>query len=500
VFLTTSLVSALVSHNPLIGMLGLYYWGTGWLFIAALVGAWAIGRSLDERARDLVATAIIAAALVNSVVALLETAVGLDAFHLGQIDGRSPGLLGNPIHLGSFAAATVALVAPRFERAPWRWAAGVVLLGAAVQASGSRFGIIAAVAVVIALAFRHPRRVVVAVAGLVVIGALFAGALASFGDGGAMASDRVAAGSAGGGFRPRLETWRTGLEAVADRPVFGWGPGEFRTATSPRRTLTLARTEAPDKVFVDAHNIVVEYAVTTGMVGLMAMAVWVLLATRRAGGPLLVFALAELANHLVQPQAVRTTPVALLALGVAAASTSAGSEKLPRSWRVPAAVLAIAGMAAGGWLLIGDFHLEQARLDFNDSHADAAARMLPYPEAARVRGRVFLFHGRVRRSEQVTREGVAWYGRAVRRDDRDPTGWIAFGYQLVAVDSYDAANEAFRHAIALNPTSTAARDGLALSALRRGDMRTAARWARSSLTIVPGDSARKLLDDALARR
>jgi asparagine N-glycosylation enzyme membrane subunit Stt3 len=71
VFLTTSLVSALVSHNPLIGMLGLYYWGTGWLFIAALVGAWAIGRSLDERARDLVATAIIAAALVNSVVALL---------------------------------------------------------------------------------------------------------------------------------------------------------------------------------------------------------------------------------------------------------------------------------------------------------------------------------------------------------------------------------------------------------------------------------------------
>jgi O-antigen ligase len=499
VFLVSSLASALVSHNPRIGILGLYYWGTGWLFIATLVGAWAIGRSLAGDARNLVASAVIAAALVNSVVALLETAVGLDAFHLGQVDGRSPGLLGNPIHLGTFSAATVALVAPRFERAPWRWAAGVAALGAAVQASGSRFGIIAGVGVVIALGFRYPKRTVAAVAGLLIVGGLFAGVLASVGDGGAIASDRVAAGSAGGGFRPRLETWRTGLEAVADRPVLGWGPGEFRTATSPRRTLALARTEGPDKLFVDAHNIVVEYAVTTGLVGIAALLTWLVLATRDAGGPLLVFALAELANHLVQPQAVRTTPVAFLALGLAAPRVPQLARRLGASVQGITGIAVASALAAGGWLLVGDFHLEQARLDFADTHAKSAAAMLPYPESARVRGRVFLFNGRIQRSDQLTREGVAWFGRAVRRDDRDPPGWIAYAYELIGIERSHDAEKAFQRALALNPMSTAAREGLAVLALQRGDHAGARRWARSALAIEPDVTARSLLRRAVGR-
>jgi hypothetical protein len=485
VFLTTSLVSALVSHNPLIGMLGLYYWGTGWLFIAALVGAWAIGRSLDERAAGLVQGAVLAAALLNAVVALLETVADLTALHLGRFGDRAPGLLGNPIHLGAFVGAAIAIVVPRAARAPWRWSGAVVVLAAGAQASGSRFAIVVVTGVAIWVFARHGARLGSVVAALIVMGLALGTAAAAVGGGSQIASSRVTV-AAENGMRPRLDTWRTGIESLSTRPILGYGPGEFRVASAPRRTIAIARAEGADRVFVDAHNILIEYAVTTGAIGVIALVTWLGLVLRRTSGPLLVFSLAVLANHLVEPQSVRTTPVALLALG--AASAASGS-KIPKSVHRAARAIAPLSVAvaivAGGWLLVGDYHLEQARLDFSPSHARVASRMLPWPESAEIRSRVYLFEGRVRRQPNTTARGITLLRDAAERDRSDPTWWHLLGSQLLAAGRVHEADSAFAIALRWNPVSVTALNGRGYAALAEGRLLDARRSFERSLAVVP---------------
>ena len=142
-------------------------------------------------------------------------------------------------------------------------------------------------------------------------------------------------------------------------PLLGTGPGQFRAATSRLRTVAIARAETPDRLYVDAHNLVVEFATTTGLLGLAALLAWLLLASRRASGPLLGFALAVLAAHLLEPQSVRTTPMALLALG--AAGPTLAIAPLRRVGRAATAMLAALALAGGARLLAGDFHLKFAQ-------------------------------------------------------------------------------------------------------------------------------------------
>lgn len=488
-FLAIGLVATLLAPNKVLGFLGLYFWGTGWLFTATLAGAWAVGRSLGRAHVVVVERALLAAALLNAVVALLESAVDLTSLHLGQYGGRSPGLLGNPIHLGAFAAAALTLVAPRFAASPLRWSLPAALLGGAIQASGSRFGVVVVVGVLVWVAVTHGRRTVALLTILVVVGGAGAAAL-SRGGTAESATVRVAD-AAGNGVRPRTETWRLALEAVADRPLVGYGPGQFRRATSPRRTVALARAEGADRLFVDAHNLVVEYAVTTGLLGLAALVAWLLLASRSASGPLLAFALADLANHLVEPQAVRTTPVVFLALGAAAAA-SAGVP-LPSVGRAVTALLAAAALVAGGWLLVGDFHLEQAYLDFDLPHARRATQLLPYSEAASVRAHAYLFLAHGPRSDEMTRNGIHWLAEATRRDPGDPHAWNELGYRLSTLGRNREAATALRHALRLNPTSTLALNGLGLVATAEHDPGAAAVFFERSLAIDPTQKLPKRL-------
>ena len=500
-FLLAGFVSALLAADVRLAFLGHYYWGTGWLFTAALVGGWALGRSLDGRGRRIVESAILAAALVNAVVAVLEAVVDLEAFHLGRYGGRSPGLLGNPVHLGAFAAAAMTLVAARLAERPRRWtvAAAVVILAAGVQTSGSRFGLVVLLGVVVWVFVAYRWRVGAVFAALAIAGlAVGTGAASGIDGGSALASGRIAA-TAGNGVTPRVETWKDGAEALRDRPLLGHGPGQFRAATSPLRGVEVARHEAPDRLFVDAHNLVVEYGVTTGVVGLAALLAMLAFGLRGAAGPLLAFAIAELANHLVEPQAVRTTPVAFLALGAAAAGAVGApviSRGLRRAVAVATTVLVAVAVAAGAWLLVGDFHLEQARLDFGRYHARVAHEMLPWPEAAEVRSRVFLFEGRVTRDERLTERGIAYLRDAIDRDPRNPTLLNQLGYRLLGEGQLGESRRAFLRALRWNPVSTIARNGLARSALARGEPAEAAEWARSSLAIVPSAGARSILRNA----
>lgn len=71
----------------------------------------------------------------------------------------------------------------------------------------------------------------------------------------------------------RLTSWRTGLEGFAERPLFGWGPGNFEAVFGRFASGYASVTDAHDH----AHSEIVEVAATTGIGGLAAyLALWTL--------------------------------------------------------------------------------------------------------------------------------------------------------------------------------------------------------------------------------
>ena len=109
----------------------------------------------------------------------------------------------------------------------------------------------------------------------------------------------------GSTFGKRLDNWEAGLRAFTDRPVLGWGPGNYLAAASLYDRAAAKTNRARDR----AHNEALERAVTGGIPGLLAwLALWgATFATawrgaRRSGpeGTLAVFAGAALLGWLVQ--------------------------------------------------------------------------------------------------------------------------------------------------------------------------------------------------------
>ena len=69
-------------------------------------------------------------------------------------------------------------------------------------------------------------------------------------------------------------------------PLFGVGPGQLRTAMDSVATLSFFQHVLAGKILTDGHDIFVEVAVTTGLLGLLCFAVWLFggaLTGRRCG-------------------------------------------------------------------------------------------------------------------------------------------------------------------------------------------------------------------------
>lgn len=169
----------------------------------------------------------------------------------------------------------------------------------------------------------------------------------------------------------RLGAWRAGLRGFAERPLLGWGPGNFHAPFN--RFASGYAAAAPS--FDNAHNEAVETAATAGIAGLAAWAaLWCVAFAivwraypRLPPGPraLLLFAGAALAARLAQGQFWFDSPAVSLQLAVhlgfvAALEPSAfaapATPRLPafaaglfrrRLVAVPAATAAVALAASG---------------------------------------------------------------------------------------------------------------------------------------------------------
>jgi O-antigen ligase len=448
-----------LAPQPVLAFWGEYRVGTGLVFLAAVAGAWAIGARAGAGAARPVATALLVGCTVNAVVAIVAQLSDLTAFGVAPLGGRAVGLYGNPVYLAELLTGGLWLALNRLDRR--LGAVSAVLIAAAIELSGSRAALILMVVAALMALWKLPRRFVVAavIAGGIALGA----GVAAVAPGTTTGTDRVSTVAvANSGLAPRAGTWEGSISSLASRPLWGWGPGGTLTAAGPRRTLTVARTEGPDIVFADAHDIVVESLVTTGVVGLGLLAAWLLTAvgaarhTRRHAEGLLGFAALTAAVCLVEPAHPGVTPLAALALGTAGAWRAAPARR-----HLAAAVAGVAGVAVTVWLFAGLVALHQADLAGSPRAAQAAARRLPsWGEPDAVVGRLIGFESITHRDPRLLDEAIGWWQSAAARDRADPSRWDDLGGALEHAGRLPAAADAYRHALADNPWSERALKGV----------------------------------------
>ena len=490
--LVVASLSAVLSADVGQAVFGHYNAGTGLVFLFAIVGMWALGTSTTAAGRRRVLLGLVAGVGASAAVAVLQVVVDLGVPFLGIAEGIRPtGLAGNPVHLAALAGGVVALAATRVVATSPRW---LVVMGAGavvVQLSGSRFALLTLPLVVLGLLVRRGWRPAAAAALVVVVGLALGSGTPTRGVQETSSTERLTTTTAsGGGVSARTETWLSARHSIAEHPLLGVGPGRFRAATSPHRSLELARIERPEILYEDAHNLVVEHVTTIGALGLAALVSWLGLALVRAREPATAaFAVAVLVLHLVQPQGVGTTPLLLLALGASAGGAATVQARGRRTVLLPAAAGLVA-LAASGALLVGDAQLQRARLDFDDAASASAVELLrPWPTPASVRARLFRFQAIDDPGGQAGEEAFRWRRVALARAPDAPSLWNLLAADQLADGDERGAAASFARALALDPWSVAALNGVARTNLALGRTELASEAAARSLLVVADQPA-----------
>ena len=370
-------IATATSPSPMLAVVGLYNDGTGLVLVAALVAAWALGRR-QSGAR--------------------ERAAGR-----ARLRGRRP-----PESPGG----------PNRPRSARGLPGAAALFASGVQLSGGRTGLLLLGLVGLWELVRSRWRVAVMLAAAAVVGVLLASALFASAGG---ASDRLAQ-SDSSGLSGRIDRWALAIPAVTDRPVLGIGPGLYRRATSVHDTVAAAEAFGAETLNRDGHNLFVEYVVTTGILGVVALAAWLLLAGLGARGELAAFVVFAAVSLLLQPQFVGLTPVLALALGAAAPDPDR-ARRIPRVGRALAWTGAIVGLVIGALLVRGDLEYDRAVSERSATVAHRAVALLPlWPDPAEFEATTD--EARARTQPAALARAVLAARVAQRRDPSSPGPWL----------------------------------------------------------------------------
>jgi len=508
VLAATWILAGLLAPSTFLAFVGGYSIDRGVIVLIGYLGLWALGRSVDPATRPLLLGAAFAALVSNVAVGVVQLTVDLGRSFLSVGDSaRAAGLTPSSVYLGGVCAAGAGAAAAVAARARTTArtvvAVGLVFVASAgANLTGSRIAVVAVLAVgVAAVVVRRAgwRR------GAVIVAALVAGLVVSV-PGDATTTTSRTTSEAGAGVGTRTEMWRHGVDAWVDRPLTGWGPGRFREATSPRITRTFAVDEGPDKLFFDAHNGPIEMLTTTGLLGVLALGAFVLLAARRARGALAWLAAAVAVTWLAEPISISAASMAMLALGASyrgppdptpstgsSSSSSSDASAASADDESVAAVGAgrsaassgrrrapIRGLAMGAGALPGvvvavamvwaGTHMLQA---FEQADRDAvheAKRVYQRDSAVSdLESQILYGDYGVDGSPRTLQALLESTQRAV---DQDPTyhlWWIRLGTVQRMAGDLDGSRDSFATALDLNPWSIAAWYGIGETAEQLGD-------------------------------
>jgi len=207
--------------------------------------------------------------------------MGLDPFPWATLpfeERRSFSTFGNPDLLGGFLVILLPITAAEFLRAKGKnniLMFGILLLTlmsllwAYTRGSWIAAAVAALVFVVIGIqeVIARWRKISVVVAAFASVFAITAILSATMGNSVLNLVERlksithVTQGSAAS----RIEIWKAGLQAIQDRPVFGWGPDTFRLTSERFETLKYVQIGQGRTVADNAHNYIVQLAAGIGV-------------------------------------------------------------------------------------------------------------------------------------------------------------------------------------------------------------------------------------------
>lgn len=499
-FIAFASCSTVLSNRPLLALFGAYGQGTGLLFIVGLVTAWALGYDLADRGRLLLTRGIVLAAAVNAGMAVAQRLADLTPFGVGLYQGQAHGLLGNPVHLAALLVGAMGLLSTSIGAS--RFTNPLALLfGLALELTGTRFGVLVALVMCASVVLSGPRDrrrwlyVALIIAGFALAEPLVAWATPSNGRFVGTTTHVAMANQAD--YSLRLATWRSAVNAVEDHPLFGKGPNLFAEATGRYRPLTVGRDD-PERAFSDAHDLVVEYFVCTGILGGVAFLAFGGYAICKARGGFRLFALGVLAIYLIEPQHVVTLILAFLALGAGQADDATHESLLQwnRARAAGAAGLTALALLTGGGLIATDVQWHQAELTGDVPRARRVAGALAWwPEPHVEVGKLASFKGVTGRGDRAAlREAIAAYATATGRDPDRAAWWTLRANLEFIADDTGAADAHFRRALINNPWSLAALGGLARVANHVNDQATVAEAFAQAQKVKPTLTLGELLN------
>ena len=333
-----------------------------WLFVAvAFVAGFSLRRSRGEFAETAMMHLGVVAVIAVGALAVLEV-FGADGSFAGvEFEGRLRSTLGNPSVLASFALLIGPLcVAAAVSGGRWPALVGCGLAGVMLVGSQSRGAVAAlcfsAVVFVAAQASKRLRYWVLGGVGLLLAATAVVGRW----------------GKLGFGIRGRMAIWEVAVETVADRPLLGAGPEMFLVEHSERVGADAVREFGRQTVVDRAHNGVLDFAVSSGVLATAGYAVALgavgVVAVKAMASPRAVPAGlgAGVLAYMVHQQVFFPHPaidaVFWLIAGILAAGVGVADRRVRSVLAVAAAACVVAGSALNSWsAMLNDHDFERAR-------------------------------------------------------------------------------------------------------------------------------------------
>jgi O-antigen ligase len=296
-FLLVNTVGAIFSSTKYTSLFGWYGRYSGLIEIAVLIGIFYVVGCVYRERRDKLPEIITAIAIGSVAVNLyiLMQRAGLDPIRWAQPAGGVPGqpyfgTMGNANFAGGFLAVTAPCLYYAFQRyrAMWQRAlVGVWALGllSALWFTSARNGMFALGAALLLVLYVHRARVPTILKAGFAVAVIVAVVLAFIvvvhpGAKKPPAALRRVDVLRSKTIEVRVAWWKAGLRMFTHRPIIGWGPETY--VTHYQRFLTAKDAKLGDSETADKpHNVYVEHAAHTGVLGLVAYLGLIVVALRR---------------------------------------------------------------------------------------------------------------------------------------------------------------------------------------------------------------------------
>jgi Flp pilus assembly protein TadD len=317
----------------------------------------------------------------------------------------------------------------------------------------------------------------------------------------------------------RLRIYASAVLAFLDRPVLGYGPDSFAVAYPQHR---VDPPPLPNDAQTSAHDWVLQAAVTTGFVGLLALvvllvafgrALWIGLPRAPVVGLVVLLALtAYWAHAFVATGAVAVDWLPWTGFGLVAglAAPTRGRVVVQRSLHAFVLVPIVLAMLAGALVGLNAYRANDdagaARKALAEGHIDGATRSAE-AAVARDPGRAEYWNwlGLARERSGSSVDAADAYAEAARRAPHEPTYWSNLALALARLGPSADANEndalsAARKAVEVDPTGWRANEVFAEVALAVGEDDLALRAATRTIVLEKGHPASEAIAADAAKR